>query len=110
MATVVGLEFAAAFLLAPTRGLVAVARRRARQRLGFAETMLAIHLLHHEGTADAAAENRREHLREHLRWDDEFAERIVRRARRHGLVAESDGRLALTERGRAVAADALATT
>ena len=108
MASVVGLAFLAAFLLAPTRGLVAVARRRARQRLGFAETMLAIHLLNHEGRPEAAAESRSEHLREHLRWDTRFAERIVRRARRHGLVAEHGGLLELTERGRSVAADALA--
>ena len=107
IATAAGLEFLLAFLFAPSRGLVAIARRRARQRVRFAETMLAIHLLHHEGTPEAAAESRVAHLRDSLRWDDDFADRIVRNAARHGLVSRDDGRLALTDRGREEAAAAL---
>ena len=109
IASAAGVEFALAFLLAPQRGLVAVARRHARQRVRFAETMLAIHLAHHEGGADEAAESRVEHLRDSLRWEPEFADRIVRSARRRGLVSQRDGGLALTDRGRAAAADALRT-
>lgn len=108
MASVIGLEFAAAFLLAPGRGLVALARRRARQRIRFAETMLAIHLFNHEGRPEAAAENRVASLRDHLRWDAGFAERIVRSAAREGFVAQQDGLLELTDSGRRLAADALA--
>ena len=108
IATAAGVEFALAFAFAPQRGLVAAARRRARQRIRFAETMLAIHLLNHEGRPDAAVENRVEHLRDHLRWDDDFAAEIVRRARRDGFVAGRDGLLELTPRGRELAAAALA--
>src|SRR5690606_7972318 len=43
MAVAVGLCFAGAFAFAPARGMVAVRRRRERQRWEFAETMLAIH-------------------------------------------------------------------
>ena len=107
IASVAGLEFLLAFLLAPERGLVAVARRRARQRIRFAETMLAIHLLNHEGKPEAEVESRVEHLRDHLRWEPEFAEQITRSALRRGLVARSDGRLQLTDAGRTVAAAAL---
>jgi manganese/zinc/iron transport system permease protein len=109
VATAAGAEFALAFLLAPGRGLVAAARRRARQRIRFAETMLAIHLLNHEGRADATIENRAEHLRDHLRWEPGFAERIVRSARRDGFVAQRDGMLELTASGRALAVEALRT-
>jgi manganese/zinc/iron transport system permease protein len=109
MASVVGLEFAAAFLLAPGRGVVAAARRRARQRWEFAQTMLAIHLLNHEGKPEAATESRVEHLDEHLRWQPYFAREVVQRAVRRGLVREQGGMLALTERGRGVARAALAT-
>src|SRR5690606_10819853 len=42
MATTAGLIFALAFLFAPERGLIALARRRRQQRWDFAETMLAI--------------------------------------------------------------------
>lgn len=104
MATVTGVLFAAAFLLAPERGALAVARRRARQRWAFAEAMLAIHLLHHEAGPDAAEENREAHLHEHLRWEPEFARQVVRRARGAGLLAAAEGdRLALTDAGRALA-------
>ena len=107
MAAAVGVEFLLALLLAPRRGLVAVARRRAEQRVRFAETMLAIHLLHHTGDA---AESRLEHLREYLRGEEDFAQRIVRSARRDGWVVDSDGALELTQRGREAAATALAQT
>jgi manganese/zinc/iron transport system permease protein len=107
IATAAGVEFLLALLLAPSRGLVAAARRRARQRVRFAETMLAIHLLNHEGTPEAAAESRVEHLRESLRWEPGFADQVVRSASRRGLVARNDGRLALTDRGREEAAAAL---
>jgi manganese/zinc/iron transport system permease protein len=108
MAAVAGLLFAAAWALAPGRGLVSAARRRARQRVEFAQTMLAIHLANHERGAEAAVENRVEHLGEHLRWSPDFAGRVVHGAERRGLVVRSDGSLLLTERGRAVARDAVA--
>jgi manganese/zinc/iron transport system permease protein len=107
MASVAGLELAGAVLFAP-RGLVAAARRRRRQRWEFAQTMLAIHLLHHEGRPDADEESRVEHLDRHLRWKPDFASRVVRGAERRGLVVERGGSLALTERGRATAREALA--
>jgi manganese/zinc/iron transport system permease protein len=108
MASVTGVLFGLAFLLAPERGLVAVARRRERQRWEFAQAMLAIHLLNHEGRPEAAEENRVDHLDDHLRWQREFALRVVRRAERRGLVLERGGALALTERGRALARAAIA--
>lgn len=103
MATMSGVVFLAVFLFAPERGALAVARRRARQRWEFAETMLAIHLLNHEDSPQAALENREAHLHEHLRWEPDFARRVVRRAEGSGLLARSGDRLALTDRGRSVA-------
>ena len=108
MATMTGVAFALAWLFAPGRGLVAAARRRARQKLEFAQTMLAIHLANHEGRPEAAEESRVDHLDRHLRWDADFARRIVRLAERRGLVASDGLRLSLTQAGRELAADALA--
>ncbi|MBW3655851.1 MAG: metal ABC transporter permease, partial [Gemmatimonadetes bacterium] len=76
MATMTGVAFGLVFLLAPERGLLALARRRARQRWEFAQTMLAIHLMNHENSPDAAEENRESHLHAHLRWEQEFARRV----------------------------------
>ncbi len=69
--------------------------------------MLAIHLLNHEGLPNAAQESRIEHLHEHLRWEPSFAARVVRRAERQGTVLYQNGYLALTERGRQVARQAI---
>ncbi|HZT83772.1 MAG TPA: metal ABC transporter permease [Gemmataceae bacterium] len=107
MAAVTGVCFAAALLLAPGRGLLATARRRRRQRWEFAETMLAIHLLNHEGLPEAERESRVAELHEHLRWKPDFVARVVQRAERRGLVARQGEHLALTGPGRDLARQAL---
>jgi manganese/zinc/iron transport system permease protein len=104
MAAAAGVLFLLSFLLAPQRGIVAAARRRRRQRREFARLMLVIHLLHHEGTPEADEESREEHLGEHLRWDPTFARRVVRDSEDERLLERRpDGRLVLTETGRAAA-------
>jgi manganese/zinc/iron transport system permease protein len=108
MASMAGVAFALAWLFAPQRGLAAAARRRARQRLEFAQAMLAIHLANHEGRPEAEEESRLDRLHRHLRWDAEFQERIVRLAERRGLVRREGSQLELTQAGRELAADALA--
>lgn len=108
IAAVCGAAFGLAWLLAPGRGLVAAARRHARQRVEFAATMLAIHLANHEGLPEAAEESRVEHLAEHLRWAPGFSDRVVRSAERGGLVTRAGDGLALTEHGRAIAHEVVA--
>jgi manganese/zinc/iron transport system permease protein len=107
MATVSGLLFGGAFLFAPERGIVAQVVRRARQRVEFAQTMLAIHLLHHEGSPAQAEESRVDHLSRELRWQPSFAQQVVTGAERSGLVDRRNGTLALTERGRDTARKAM---
>jgi manganese/zinc/iron transport system permease protein len=107
VAATCGAAFGLAWALAPSRGLLAVARRRSRQRVEFAATMLAIHLAHHEGSPEERVESRVAHLGDHLRWDDRFAESVVRAAERRGIVRRSGEGLAITERGRDVARRAL---
>ena len=98
-----GVAFALAWAFAPGRGLVASARRRARQRVDFALAMLAIHLANHEGKPEAIEESRRDHLGRHLHWDAARVDEIVSSAERRGLVVESGGVLALTDSGRSLA-------
>lgn len=104
MAGMAGVVFLLALLLAPDQGVVAGIRRRARQRVEFARTMLTVHLLNHEDSPRAGVENRIRHLQEHLRWSPEFARRVVRTAERDGLVTrDRGGHLALTPLGREAA-------
>ena len=107
MAVMAGVMFALALAFAPHRGLVAQARRRARQRVAFAERMLLVHLLHHEHTPQAERECRVGHLQEHLRWERAFASRAVRAAERGGAVERHGDRLALTASGREAAQRAM---
>ena len=107
MATMSGVWFTAALLFAPEQGVVATLWRRRRQKWEFSQTMLAIHLLHHENTAVADLESRVDHLWEHMRWQPTFAEQVVRYAERKGLVRRRAGRLWLTDEGRTVAEKAL---
>ncbi len=105
--TMLGIIFGAAHIGAPDRGIIAMARRRARQRVEFAQRMLVIHLFNHEDSPEAATENRVDHLGEHLRWRAGHIERIVDSARRRKLIREQNGSLTLTDEGRTVAKESL---
>jgi len=101
MALGVGAVFAAVFLLAPGRGLIAVVRRRRRQRWQFAQYMLAIHLAQHEGGPEEEAESRIAHLHgKHVGWTPAFTRRVVAGAVRDGLVTREGDRLHVTQLGR----------
>ena len=107
MVTMLGVLFGIAFLLAPRRGLIAIGQRRMRQRWEFSQTMLAIHLFNHEGTAEYEEECRVDHLWEHMRWQPEFAEKVVRYSERKGNIRRKSGMLELTDNGRVLAEEAL---
>lgn len=105
IAAMAGGLFALVFLFAPELGMVALAQKRARQRLQFATTMLVAHLLNHEGSPEEAYENCTEHLHEHIRWTPAFAARIVSRAESRGLIQVEDCQMKLTDAGRQRAAE-----
>jgi manganese/zinc/iron transport system permease protein len=100
VAAALGVLFAAAFLFAPHRGQVALLLKRREQRRAFEETMLAVHLHQHEGTAEEADEARPEALHEHLNWTPERVAAVVERATANGLVVRAGELLKLTEAGR----------
>ena len=106
MATVVGIAFILALLLAPRRGLVATARRRRRQRWTFARQMLLIHLATHEGTTSEPDESHPDHMQRHMRWPAEFADHVIQTATQRGLIVLEGEQLRLTPAGRLAAQDA----
>jgi len=103
MAAMGGVVFMLALAFAPERGLLAQFLRRRRQRWDFAARLLAVHLLQHEGDADAQYECSLPHLHEHLRWTEAFAQGVVRLAQQQGLVTRGGEQLQLTEPGRRLA-------
>lgn len=108
IASMAGVLFTLAFLFAPGRGLAAAAHLRRQQRREFAITMLASHLLNHEATPQAIAENRLDHLTGHLRWSPDYTAWVVRQAQQAGLIEVHDQQLALTPAGRQHARRSLA--
>lgn len=106
-ASLLGIVFGIAWLVAPECGLIAQAARRWRQRRAFHEAMLAIHLLQHEGTPAEADESREAGLHRHFRWGPDEIAGVVRRAERNGLVTRAGELLRLTDRGRTRARDVL---
>ncbi len=103
IATVTLLVFGLIFLVVPNRGLIAIARRRVQQKWEFAQQMLVIHLLNHEGLPEAAVESEIAHLHEHLRWPPDFALQVVKHALNNQYVYREEMQLTLTEEGRTIA-------
>lgn len=101
IALMVGAWFGLVFLGAPERGVLAVLRRRERQKWAFAQQVLAVHLLNHP--AGDLEERHINHMYQHLRWEPSFARSVLRRARQQGLVVPVDEYLELTPRGRHLA-------
>ena len=107
MATMAGVFFTLTFLFAPYRGLISIIRRRIKRKWEFAQAMLAVHLFHHEGQRDAAFELSVNHLHEHLKWEQAFANKVMQLAIRQGLINRENETLALTDKGRSTAREAL---
>lgn len=107
VAAALGLLFAAVFLAAPGRGLVAQAAERARRKRAFRELMLAVHLMQHEGTPQEPDESRAASLHTHLQWAPKQTAAVVRRAEQNGLVVRAGDGLKLTDAGRTKAREVL---
>lgn len=107
IATMTLLIFVLVFLVVPNRGLIAIARRHARQKWEFAQTMLVIHLFNHEGLPEAETESAIADLHEHLSWDPGFTSQVVRYALNNRCVSRKETQLILTAHGRTIAQQAL---
>ena len=103
MATMVGIIFLVVYLAAPDRGLIALANRRARQKIEFAVKMLVVHILHHEGLPEAGLECHINHLPKHFLWDKPFIQKILKIAEKEKVLNVEDEFLRLTDKGRQIA-------
>lgn len=109
MAAAAGAGFAAAFLLAPGRGLVARRRQARRMRAETDARALVAHLLTHGGAEGrASAETEARALREHLMWPEARARAAILQGLDRALIRREGETLVLTAKGRAVAEETLA--
>jgi len=107
MATMTGIFFIAVFLFAPKRGYISRYLLKKEQRWDFAQKMLTVHLLHHEGSAESAFECSIGHLTEHINWEAPFANEVLKRARENQLIEREKDTMILTEKGRQAAVEAM---
>jgi manganese/zinc/iron transport system permease protein len=107
VAVVMGLAFTVALAVSPRHGLITLVMHRVRQRRDLFDTMLAIHLLQHEGTAEEATETRLATLHLHMNWPEPQAREISRRVVDRGWAVHEGDRLKLTPGGRQVATAAI---
>lgn len=101
IATVLGLQFVVAFLLAPGRGRIAQILQRRRHRREFLSTLLLTHLSNHENTPDERTENGVGTIHEHLHWRPGDVEQVARRAIAEGWIEINEGIYRLHPSGRA---------
>jgi manganese/zinc/iron transport system permease protein len=100
IATVLGLQFAAAFLFAPGRGWVAHLLQHRRQRREFLGTLLLTHLSNHENTPQERTENGVDSIHEHLHWRPGDVAKVARRAMAEGWIEVTEGVYRLRPSGR----------
>lgn len=103
MASMTGVWFALALLLAPERGLLAQALHWRSERLNHDSRALVAHLFTHQGTPDMAEENTQRALVEHLRWSEPRARAAILRAHDRGFIERQAGVLILRPKGAAEA-------
>jgi manganese/zinc/iron transport system permease protein len=109
ISSMIGLIFLMVYFFAPGKGLIAIARRRRRQRFEFALEMLLVHLLNHEDMPEAARECHIGHLTEHLYWEPPFAQRVIKSGEKENLLLSREERLVLTAAGRERAQKSMTT-
>ena len=99
MASMTGVWFMLALLLAPDRGLASLALRRRSHRLDHDCRALVAHLYTHQDTPEMAEENTLRGLVDHLGWPENRARAAILRAHDRSLVERRNGLLRLCPKG-----------
>jgi len=103
MTVMIGFFFLLSYLFAPHRGIIAIVRRRQRQKIQFSLEMLLVHLLHHKDQADAESECHVEHLGDHFTWEKDLSVKVLRAGERDELIKRKGELLYLTDTGKIIA-------
>lgn len=107
MATMTGVAFLVTYLFSPKRGMLTRILNTRRMKWEFALKMLAVHILHHEKSAEAGVECRPDHLIEHINWSESFASVVVEKAIHAQLIRIENSVMVLTGAGRIRAQQAM---
>jgi len=107
IATMIGVIFIGAFFFAPSRGFIAKALLRRKQRWEFALKMLLVHLYQHQNLPSDSYEFAEDHVHTHFRWEKDFALDLIVLAEKRQLITRQNRYLHLTKSGTSTAQLAL---
>ncbi len=96
MTTVLGVVFLIVYLLAPSKGLIAVMYRQRQQRL---EVSLITFLLHLNNHAEES-ERHINHLNEHINWQRVRSQSVLDLAHKNNMITITDHIVTLTPKGK----------
>jgi manganese/zinc/iron transport system permease protein len=107
IATMLGVIFFFTYLFATERGIVAVMRRKKRQKQEFNQLTLAAHVYNHAGKEEALEENNMSHFSGHFNWNESTAKETVFLAKQNDLIYVETNLIYLTEKGNRFAEEGL---
>ncbi len=106
MTVMIGIIFFLVFILTPNRGLIAIMKRRKKQKYQFANISFLMHIMNHENTEIEEVESSINTIENHLIWDRKFLNQILSISKDNGyIVVNKDGIIKITEQGRKFARD-----
>lgn len=98
MATVLGVMFLVAFIIAPDRGLISALIRQHHQKREYLLLTFLLHIKNHSDQSDSY-ETRVAHLTGHFNWQNQKAGMILNLAKNNNMIEINDDRITLTDKG-----------
>lgn len=93
--TVLGLVFLLVYLIAPTKGIIAVMYRERQQRIEVSLLTFLLHLKNH----DEVEERHVNHLNEHINWQKVRAKSVLDLAQKNNMIDIENNIVSLTAKG-----------
>jgi len=100
MAMTTGFFFLLTYLFAPTRGLLALKRKRKILHKEFSLQVLLLHLANHADSAEEQEECKKDNLHLHIDWAENYVNQIINKAVAGKFVYIEKDILKLTEQGK----------
>ncbi|HEX2394323.1 MAG TPA: metal ABC transporter permease [Bacteroidales bacterium] len=97
MATVLGIMFLIAFIIAPDKGLISVLIRQHHQKREYSLLTFLLHIKNHSKTKPE--ETKITHMTGHFNWQKEKANLILELALKNNMIELNDELITLTEKG-----------
>lgn len=105
MATVLGLMFFLAFIIAPDKGLISVLIRQQHQKREYSLLTFLLHIKNHSKTKPE--ETKIKHMTGHFNWQKEKAGLILELAMKNNMIELKDEYITLTDKGDAFTREAI---